>query len=91
MRLGLLRCFAFIFVFFTSTCVLLISCKFFAEIICQTINLSNFSLGEHSGNGFKVVNLIKLLLFSYFSEHYLESLYRTYVFKEEWSFLRSHY
>ena len=29
--------------------------KFFAEIICQTINFSNFSLGEHSGNGLNVI------------------------------------
>ena len=33
----------------------LIFCKFFAEIICQTINFSNFSLGEHSGNGLNVI------------------------------------
>ena len=28
--------------------IFLIFCKFFAEIICQTINFSNFSLREHS-------------------------------------------
>ena len=30
--------------------IFLMTCKFFAEIICQTINFSNFSLEEHSGN-----------------------------------------
>ena len=25
------------------------------KIICQTINFSNFSLGEHSGNGLNVI------------------------------------
>ena len=29
--------------------------KFFTEIICQTINFSNFSLGEYSGNGLNVI------------------------------------
>jgi hypothetical protein len=35
--------------------IFLIFRKFFAEIVCQTINFSNFSLGEHSGNRFKVI------------------------------------
>jgi hypothetical protein len=35
--------------------IFLMSCKFFAKIICQTINFSNFSLGEHSDNRFKVI------------------------------------
>ena len=35
--------------------IFLIFCKFFAEIICQTINFSNFNLGEHSGNGLNVI------------------------------------
>jgi hypothetical protein len=35
--------------------IFLIFCKFFAEIICYTINFSNFSLGEHSGNGLNVI------------------------------------
>ena len=35
--------------------IFLMSCKFFAKIICQTINFRNFSLGEHSGNRFKVI------------------------------------
>jgi len=33
----------------------LIFCKFFAEIICQTINFCNFGLGEHSDNGLNVI------------------------------------
>ena len=48
--------------------IFLISCKFFAEIICQTINFSNFELGEHSGNGLNVIiehyEFNKILLFS---------------------------
>ena len=35
--------------------IFLIFCKFFAEIVCQTINFSNFILGEHSGNGLNVI------------------------------------
>ena len=35
--------------------IFLMSCEFFAKIICQTINFSNFSLGEHSGNGLNVI------------------------------------
>ena len=35
--------------------IFLMSCKFFAKIICQTINFSNFGLGEHSGKGLNVI------------------------------------
>ena len=35
--------------------IFLMSCKFFTKIICQTINFSNFRLGEHSGNRYKVI------------------------------------
>ena len=35
--------------------IFLMSCKFFAKIICQTINFSNFSLGENSGKGLNVI------------------------------------
>ena len=35
--------------------IFLIFRKFFAEIVCQTKNFSNFILGEHSGNGLNVI------------------------------------
>ena len=35
--------------------IFLMSCKFFAKFICQTINFSNFGLGEHSGKGLNVI------------------------------------
>ena len=35
--------------------IFFIFCKFCAESICQTINFSNFILGEHSGNCLNVI------------------------------------
>ena len=35
--------------------IFLIFCKFLTEIACQTINFSNFSLGEYSGNDLNVI------------------------------------
>ena len=52
--IGLVTMLSVLFCIFQHV-ILLISCKFFAEIICQTINFSNFSLGEHSGNGLNVI------------------------------------
>lgn len=53
----------------------LLQCKFLAKIICQTINLYNFSLWEHSGDRLNVIfgtiKLTLLSLYSYYSSRYL--------------------
>ena len=50
--------------------IFLIFRKFFAEIVCQTKNFSNFILAEHSGNDLNVIigyykfnQIIAILLF----------------------------